>query len=68
MAVHLDGTRLHVVETHQQVDKSGLSTAGGPDDGDTLSRFHRQVQILDQGNFRCIGEVNLIKEDPSFRL
>ena len=68
IAIHPDCTGFHIIETHQQVDHRTLAASGRTYDSDPLSRFYRQVEVLDQGFLRYIGEVHMIQFHTSFCL
>ena len=57
-----------VIEPHEQVDKSGFAAAGGADDGDALARLDAEVEVLDEGLLRGIGEFQIsdLYASPNF--
>ena len=67
-AVHPDAPSVHIVETHKQVDQRRLPASGGAYDGNPLSRFYRQVQILDQRLVLRVGKAHMLKLHRSGRV
>ena len=63
MAVQGDGTGIHIVEPHQQLDHGGLARAGGAYDGDLLAGVHGAAEIVDDGLFGHIAEPDVVKCD-----
>ena len=45
--IHRNASRIHIIETHEQVDNRGLAAAGRPDNRHSPAAFHMQIQILD---------------------
>ena len=67
-AGHLDGTAVHIIEAHEQVDEGGLAAAGGADDGDALAGLDVQVQALDEGAVRQVAEGDILQLHMAVRL
>ena len=55
-ALHLDGTLVHIVEPHQQVDHRGLAAAGGAHQGHPLAGFDFQVEVFNEGPVLLVGK------------
>ena len=55
-SIYGDHALIDIVEAHQKIDHSRLSTAGRSDNRNTLSRFYGKIKILDQLLLRHIGE------------
>ena len=60
---YADGTRIDIVEPHQQIDQRCLSTAGRTDNCYHLAVFYIQIKILDQLFLRCVGERHMFQTD-----
>ena len=57
--VHCDASRLHIIETHQQIDQCRLTAAGRSDDRYTFARLYGHRQILDQMLVLGIGKIHV---------
>ena len=60
-AGHLDGTAVHIIEAHEQVDEGGLAAAGRADDGNALAGLYGEIQIFDQMLLRRVGERDVLQ-------
>ena len=59
---------VYVIETHQQLDDRRLPRAGRPYDGDHLSGFHIQVEVLNNNLVGLIAEPDVIEADAAVNL
>ena len=57
---------VHIVEAHEQLDDGGLARAGGADDGNTLAVFDMGGKVMDDGLFRCVAKVHMLKGHIAF--
>ena len=63
VAVQGDRAGIHVVEAHQQLDHGGLACAGGADDGDLFAGVDGAAEIVDDGLFGHIAELDVVEGD-----
>ena len=68
VAVQGDGTGVHIVEAHQQLDHGGLARAGGAYDGYLLAGLHRAAEIVDDGLVGSVAETHMVKGDLSVNI
>ena len=61
VAVQGDGTGVHIVEAHEQLDHGGLARAGGADDGHLLAGLHRTAEVVDDGLVRGVAEFDVVE-------
>ena len=65
VAVQGDGTGIHIIEAHEQLDHGGLACAGGADDGHLLAGLDLTAEIVDDGLVRGVAEAHMVKGDLS---
>ena len=63
VAVQQDFAGIHIIEPHEQLDHCGLARAGGADDGDLLAGLDIAAEIVDDGLFRRVAELYMVKRD-----
>ena len=68
LPLHTDGSLVHVIEPHQQVNHRGFAAAGGAHNGNALSGLYIQIQMLDQPAVRHIGEGNILNGQISLHM
>ena len=61
VAAQGDGTRIHIVEPHQQLDHGGLTGTGRADDGDLFARFDLTAEIVDDGLIGGVAELDVVE-------
>ena len=67
-AGHLDGTAVHIIEAHEQVDEGGLAAAGRADDGNALAGLYVEGKALDQRAVGQVAEGNILQLHMAVRL
>ena len=65
VTVQGDGTGIHIVKAHQQLDHSGLARAGGAYNGHLLAGLHRAAEVVDNSLVRGVAEAHMVKSDLS---
>ena len=63
VAVQQNFAGIHIIEPHEQLDHCGLARAGGADDGDLLAGLDIAAEIVDDGLFRRVAELYMVKRD-----
>ena len=59
VAIQGDGTGIHIIEAHEQLDHGGLACAGGADDGHLLAGLDLTAEIVDDGLVRGVAEADM---------
>ena len=62
-AIQRNGTGVHIVKAHQQLDHRGFACAGGADDGHFLAGLDLAAEIVDNGLFRCVAKSHVVERD-----
>ena len=65
VAVEGDGTGVHIVEPHQQLDHRGLAGTGGADNGNLLPGLDIAAEVVDDRFVRCVAEPHMVEGDLS---
>ncbi len=61
VAVHLDGSRVHVVEAHEEVDDGRLAAARGAHDGNPHAWPDVKREVLDEGMVLHVREAHVVE-------
>ena len=66
--LHRDATLVYVIEAHQKIDEGGLAATGGTYNGDPLTGFDVQVQVLNKLLLGGVREGDVMECNVTFYL
>ena len=67
-AIHRNAARIHIIKAHQQIDDCRFAASGRSHNGNALSAFHAQIQILYQLPLRHIRKCHMGELHPACRV